>query len=167
MNKSSYRHLISEIAYLFFRPREFKVFEISSGGWFVSLGLTTSVETLEKLKNVYKNSDYGFESKLVRVRSVKSLSGSYINEVYDETPEKFYSGDLKPGYKVLGIESKKDYPEIAKSIEESPGSWNDHGILVCDGKDPVVYYKRVNYKKLDDGTELRLGIYVNPGDDID
>ena len=164
MNKQNYRHLIADITNMFFRSKDFKIFEVSPEGWFISLGLTTSFETLEKLKNVFKNSDYDF--KIATLAELKSMKN---NETYEnmitrtEGLSKFDAEDkLKEGCFVLGEDHKNDYPQLSQVIESSEGSWNDYAILISPDKDPVIFYKKINYKRLDNNTELRIGIYVVP-----
>lgn len=152
------KQLIYEITGMFFRSKEFKVFNVSGGGYFVSLGLTTSLETMEKLKSVFNNSDYGFQASLVELRSIKDEEGEYINTITGRKPEKFKS-EVPEGSIILRKEASFKYPEIAKSIEASNGGWGCHGILELPGRDPVVFYDYVNYSKDNEG-ELRIGIYV-------
>ena len=164
MNSQNYRRLLAEITKLFFRSKEFKIFDVDKKGWFISLGLTTSIETMEKLKNVIKNSDYGFNSSLRVLQSKKIEEDemtNYENLILEDEPfEKFLSDPPKEDYTIYGKEDKDKFPELAKSIESLVNSWEDHGILVHKEADPVVYYKKVNYKKMDNNVELRLGIYV-------
>lgn len=165
MNKQSYRHLIAEITKLFFRSKDFKIFEVFPEGWFISLGLTTSFETLEKLKNVFRNSDYDFkEVTLAELESTRNRYGTYDNIITKTWGLEKYSADetSKEGCIVLGKDHREEYPQLAKIIESSEGSWNEYAILISPDKDPVIYYKKINYKRVDDDTELRIGIYVVP-----
>ena len=164
MDKQTYRHLITEITRLFVRSKEFKIFEITPSGWFVSLGLTTSLNTLEKLKDVFKNSDYDFKiADLAKMKSIRLEDGTYENVIEElGFKEKFDTNEL-PGCIILGEEAKEEYPEISEAIESSDGKWENHGILVSPDKEPVLFYKKVNYKKVDN-LEFRLGIYVLPKD---
>ena len=56
---------------MFFKSREFKIFDVSPEGYFISLGLTTSLETLEKLSTVLRHSDYGFSASVRELKSVR------------------------------------------------------------------------------------------------
>lgn len=153
------RHLIAEITAMFFRSKEFKIFDVTNGGYFVSLGLTTSFETLEKLKNVFNGSDYGFNANIVELRSKRLDDLTYENVITSKKAEK-YKSVVPKGATILRSEARNDYPEISKSIESWEGGWETHGILLIPGRVPVVYYDLVNYKKQPDGSELRIGIYV-------
>ena len=161
--EKNYRHLLVEITKMFFRSREFKIFDVSPRGYFISLGLTTSLETLEKLATVIRNSDYGFSANVKELKSIRLSDNEYINTITESIPEKFDSGLLiKKGSVIYGEESKDMFPEIANLIETSEGGWNEYGILCKPDSNPVIYYKKVNYMKQEDESELRLGIYVVP-----
>lgn len=163
MTKRNYRHLIVEITKMFFKSREFKIFDVSPEGCFISLGLTTSLETLEKLATVLRNSDYGFSANVRELKSVRLDNNEYLNTITESKPEKYDTGILiKEGSVIFGEESKDRFPEITEFIESSEGSWDYYGILCKPDSNPVVYYKKVNYMKQDDESELRLGIYVVP-----
>ena len=163
MTKRNYRHLLVEITKMFFKSREFKIFDVSPEGYFISLGLTTSLETLEKLSTVLRNSDYGFSASVRELKSVRIDDNEYINTVTESIPKKFDSGQMiKEGSVIYGEESKDKFPEITEFIETSEGGWDEYGILCKPDSNPVVYYKKVNYMRQDEGSELRLGIYVVP-----
>ena len=69
---------------------------------------------------------------------------------------------IKEGCFIYGEEMKSEYPQLSEIIESSEGSWNNYAILISPDKGPVIYYKKINYKRLNENTELRIGIYVVP-----
>jgi hypothetical protein len=188
MMNVDYRNTLREIVELFYQP-PFKIFNVNSVdgetlvrpfGYFISLGITTSLDVLKNLRDLISKSDYGFEARLVELESIKSDDyGDFINVLSDlqEDEIKKYPGSSCPeDMKILGKEEAEkmldelttkinagDYSlsvyrqrlsDILKKIE----NWDDYGVQIKDGQ-LGIFHKFINYRKTDK-SEFRIGIYV-------
>jgi len=183
-NNSDTKKLIKDIVDLFYQNR-YKIFNVNTIngktlikpiGYFISLGITTPISYLMKLKTIIDNSNYGLSAELVELRSSRSESyGDYLNlvtKVGEENIKKYKSNDNLDSFDALmtkeGAESllnkldslqmKLKLSDVMKKIDGLEGGWDDHLIYKKDGVFGV-YYSFVNYLK-DCDNEYRIGIYV-------
>lgn len=188
MITQDYKVILRDIVELFYQS-PFKIFNVNSidgetmikpFGYFISLGITTSMESLRLICDYISKSDYGFEARIVEIKSVKSERyGDYLNTLLP-TQESEISKypSLPPGdLKILEKdEAEKTLENIQGQIREgdfrlSPmkqklsdilskinGDWDSYAIQIKDDM-LGVFHKYVNYKKTDD-SEYRIGIYA-------
>lgn len=149
-------------------------------GVFVSLGMTTSLDTLMGVCNLIKRTT-GYDSILVELSSIK-VGDQFLNTIVNkEDPEQYRLADI-PG-DVMGkeeteeelrsLESKINPQSSLETITEySPrltrlqrlynilgeNGWESHGIQRVNNEYRI-YHLFVNYKKKE-GIEYRLGIFV-------
>lgn len=184
---TEYKIILRDIVEMFYQP-PFKIFNVNSidgktivkpFGYFISLGITTSLDVLNNIKNYISKSDYGFDAKLVELESIRSEEyGDFLNVLSDipedkikkyrsTPPENIKVYDKKEVDELLESYNKKiesgDYSCSLKKKElldltKKINSWDDHCI---QEKDNVlgIFHKFVNYKKTDKA-EFRIGIYV-------
>lgn len=186
---TEYKVILRDIVELFYQS-PFKIFNINSldgktmvkpFGYFISLGITTSLESLKLIRDYISKSDYGFTAKLVEIKSIKSEEyGDFLN-VLLTTPEdeiKKYESDSPTDHqKVLEEEETKNLmSEIQEEVSKGDfhntillrklteleqkinGEWDKYSVLMTE-TEPVVFHKYVNYKKETDA-EYRIGIYA-------
>lgn len=184
------RERINEIVEVFYQ-QNFKTFYVNSidgktfvkpVGVFVSLGITTSMKSLEDIRDVIANTD-GYSAVISEISS-KKVGSQFLNTIVNlETPKQYVldnSGDnilnkeqaeeeLKNLKEKMNtgedIEVLQKYaPKISKlqdlinKLTNSNG-WGSHSILK-DDEDYKIYHQNVNYKKEGD-TEYRIGIFVS------
>lgn len=184
------RDEISRIVDIFYQ-HEFKTFYINSVdgktfvkpiGIFVSLGLTTSMQTLENIKNVLEEN--GFIVKLAEIKSKRvnnmflntltkednpqqyRITSNCSNNVFDEESART---ELQRLESLLTVNQKVDVlaktatkvSSLRKLIEKLSltNGWSDHNIQMNEDNEYCIFHKNVNYKKEDD-LEYRIGIYV-------
>ena len=180
-----YKIILRDIIELFYQP-PFKIFNVNSVdgetlvrpfGYFISLGITTSLDFLKNLRDIISRSDYGFEAKLVELKSIKSDEfGDYLNMITSKSESEIskYPSEIKG--EVLGeqevnellqsINSKIDSGDYSltplkqklSDITKKIDNWDEYGVQMKDGL-PGIYHKYVNYRK-NENSELRIGIYV-------
>ena len=188
MINQDYKITIKDIVELFYHS-PFKIFNINSVdgetmvkpfGYFISLGITTSLESLKNIRDYISKSDYGFEARLVEICSVRSeLYGDYLNTLLSTSEDdiKKYETSFSEEYQLLGKDEIDEYlkdlslkiqngdfrfsPVRQKLLEVLDKIGDDWGIKTVQIKDgvPNVFHKYVNYKKIGD-SEYRIGIYV-------
>lgn len=185
------RENIHDLVSIFYRPT-FKTFYVNSldgvnmkkpYGVFVSLGMTTSLETLNNIKDIISDSkDYNavlaeISSRRVGNQFINTLTNTKNPEQYrlkspdsglfDETGAKKelerLKGLMNPG---SSLETLEEYaPKVTRlqylidKLDES-GGWSAHNIQLS-GSEYRIYHLFVNYEKRDDGLEYRLGIFVD------
>ena len=89
-----YKIILRDIVELFYHS-PFKIFNVNSVdrktlvrpfGYFISLGITTSMESLKNIRDIIGKSDYGFEAKIVELESIKSEEyGDFVNVITNKT----------------------------------------------------------------------------------
>lgn len=91
-----------------FYQNPFKTFYINSTdgetfikpvGVFVSLGITTSLGTLENIKDIIENSEY-YSARLVEIGS-KKVSGQFLNYITSEDPKQIHINTIQEGLQLL------------------------------------------------------------------
>ena len=91
---NDYKMTLRDIVELFYQS-PFKIFNVNSSdgvtltrpfGYFISLGITTSFDSLRQIRDVIKKSDYGFDARLVELESIKSEEyGDFLNILSDKS----------------------------------------------------------------------------------
>lgn len=188
MTTIEYKVILRDIVELFYQS-PFKIFNINSTdgktmvkpfGYFISLGITTSLESLKYIRDLISKSNYGFEAKLVEIKSTKSdLYGDFLNVITD-LPEDLivkYESPFPEDSVVYGKEDITKYLSdlqyrissgdfrvspikfrVSELLEKIGDNWEEYGIQVKDDV-PILFHKYVNYKKESD-VEYRIGIYA-------
>lgn len=188
--KVSFRERVHKFVSLVYKP-VFKTFYVNSLdqktschpiGVFVSLGITTSLDVLENVKN-FIASNKEFSASLVEIGST-CKDGTFLNTITSMEPKQFQVDNLEDlnllgrdeAIQILGEMEKQMDPENAsletlktlapkatrlkyliEKLDESDG-WEAHKIQQePDGY--RIYHLFINYKKEGD-TEYRIGIFV-------
>lgn len=150
-------------------------------GIFVSLGITTSLKTLNDIKEIIE--DNGFNATLAEISS-KRRTSQFLNTIIKTSDISQYDTDCsdldlldKESAEARLIElrklitSEQDLqllkelvPRISRLEEfinklNSGDGWKSHLIKEEDGQ-YFLYHKKINYKKEGD-IEYRIGIYVS------
>lgn len=182
-----YKIILRDIVELFYHS-PFKIFNVNSVdretlvrpfGYFISLGITTSMESLKNIRDIIGKSDYGFEAKIVELESIKSEEyGDFLNVITNKTEEEItkYPSTPPENIKVYTKEkAQKLYDEMTEKIDSGDYSispirqklsevlkkienWDEHSVQIKDGQ-PGIFHKYINYQKIDE-SEFRIGIYV-------
>ena len=176
-----------------FYQRKFKTFYVNStdgvsfsipSGVFVSLGITTSLQVLNDIREVLNQN---YTAKLAEIKS-DLVGGQYLNIITDKTDIQQYviSEDQYPEKVMNESESKellemlqskivdKTTPievlrEIAPKVSQlnqiieklNESGWDRHLIQIDDNGNYKMFHTKVNYyKDADTGSEYRIGIYV-------
>ena len=185
---------VKEIVEVFYQA-PFKVFNVNTedgqsfsnvSGVFVSLGLTTPLQTLEEIKNILNNTR-GHKARLAELKSTRYY-GQFLNQITEKD-----EGDVKP-YKLDIPKDSYDEAQTEKLLEEmisickssqndpnnnigeitqnilkikelqglinSTGGWNDSVIFKKSSGEYKVFRKTSNYYQVDDNVNYRIGIYV-------
>ena len=186
IDKAKIHNLVS----VFYQPT-FKTFFINSVdeetfikpfGIFVSLGITTSMKTIEDIKNIIQESDE-FSAQIAELSS-KKVRGQFLNTITNlSSPQQYEIQEFPEG--TMNEEEARAELERLKAImnpeEEletlkihaprvsqlqdlidkltSSGGWDAHLIQKKEEGDYGVFHKFVNYKN-DGDVEYRIGIYV-------
>lgn len=146
---------------------------------FVSLGITTSLGVIKDIKNVLKRVEGGkYSTKIVILKST-NISGQFLNYPIDcdeetleqfsmnpkEYPSEYWKKD--EAHKLLQeYKDKKNENYISQleklitKIETAPTGWDNVFIYQESPSNFGIFHTRVNYKKETDGSEYRIGIYV-------
>lgn len=187
---------IREIVEVFYQA-PFKVFSVNSGdgksfskisGVFVSLGLTTPIQTLVEIKNILNNTK-GHKARLAELESTKFCS-QFLNKItekpedeikpydliapensYDEQQTKILIEDLIQKCKLqfnqettvennIGniVQDIQKIKELQQYLNTS-GSWED-SVIVKKGNDYKIFRKISNYNQISEEVNYRIGIYV-------
>lgn len=187
---------IREIVEVFYQA-PFKIFGVNSddgksfskiSGVFVSLGLTTPVQTLEEIKNILNNTK-GHKARLAELESTK-FCGQFLNKItdksedeikpyylsapensYDEKQTKALLEDLVQKCKSQSNEETNiennlgDLIQDIQKIKElqqylnTSGSWDD-SVIVKKENDYKIFRKTSNYNQINNEVNYRIGIYV-------
>lgn len=145
---------------------------------FVSLGITTSLQVLTDIKNVLTRSEGGYKTKLVILKS-NNVLGQFLNvpieepeiQQYDMDP-KSYPSQLWGESDIQGLlDANKDNEGITSQIEKliskinsGPSGWENCYIFQEKPDWYNIFHTKVNYRKDPDGSEYRIGIYVEATD---
>ena len=185
-----FREKINEVVEVFYQ-QNFKTFYINSidgknfvkpVGVFVSLGITTSLKSLEDIRSVIANTE-GYSAVIAEISS-KKVGNQFLNTVINlETPKQYILNNS--GENILNkTEAEEELnklkekmntdeditilqkyaPKISKlqdlinKLTTSSG-WESHSIQK-DDEDYKIYHQNVNYKKEGD-IEYRIGIFVS------
>lgn len=184
---------VHRLVSIFYQP-EFKTFYVNSvdgekftmpTGVFVSLGITTSMEVLNSIKDVINTSDE-YSAELVEIVSKRVSGIQYMNLVTKIGPTQ-YKAQLDEKTPTFGkVEAEEELERLRKEsgnfevapafmenineitslkrvidkLDQIDGGWENHRIIKrSDGYG--FYHLHVNYEKRD-GLEYRVGIYVTP-----
>ena len=185
------REKIHELVRLFYTPT-YKTFYINSEdgkefvkpiGVFVSLGMTTSIKTLENIRD-FLGSNKKYKASIVEICS-RRIDDQYLNYITSTTnPGQYRLDDIPDNvigkeetYKELeemknkmsphaSLETLTEYSHrvnklqyLADRLEESNG-WDSHMIQRDGDSDYRIYHLFVNYAKKE-GNEYRIGIFVD------
>jgi hypothetical protein len=193
-NEDVNREKIHDLVSVFYQPT-FKTFYVNSEdgenickplGVFVSLGITTSMNVLNNIKDII-NDNKEYSAKLVEISSKKE-NDIFINRVTSNEPKQYFLGDGVPKDVVVMTREesmnelenlknlmtpesdldtlKEEAPKVSRlkylieKLDESNG-WGAHRIQKESGTGYRIYHMYVNYKKTDDNLEYRIGIFVN------
>lgn len=160
---------------------EFKIFDVNSENnkfnpeikdqYFISFGLTTSLQVLRGLFKDLLEIDNSLNLEIVEITS-KKLSQSYLNSVSSEDPDEQFDAEVteftlnKEQAENKLKELKEIESPLAIKLEESinnlnnSNGWLRHLLLVNEETDTCqLYHKYINYKKEGD-LEYRIGILV-------
>ena len=180
-----------------FYQAPFKVFNVNTEdgksfssitGVFVSLGLTTPLQTLEEIRNILNNTK-GHKARLAELKSTRYY-GQFLNQITEKSEE-----EIKP-YKLDTPEDSFDerqteellaeminkckssqndlnneigeitqnilkIKELQNLINSTPGGgWSDSVIFRKSSGEFKIFRKTSNYHQLDDNINYRIGIYV-------
>lgn len=189
MKRSVSRDEISRIVDIFYQ-HEFKTFYVNSVdgntfvkpiGIFVSLGLTTSMQTLENIRNILEEN--GYIVKLAEIKSRK-VNNMFLNTLTREDnpqqykissccdnvfEEKEANLELQRLESLLTVDqdinvlasTATKVSSLRKLIEKLSltNGWSDHSIQLNEDNEYCIFHKNLNYKKESD-FEYRVGIYV-------
>lgn len=188
---------IKEIVEVFYQA-PFKVFSVNSedgksfskiSGVFVSLGLTTPIQTLIEIKNILNNVK-GHKARLAELESTK-FCGQFLNKITEKTEDMIKPYDLsapensydekqtqalldqliqkcKPQLNNEEINIENNLEVIIQDIQKikelqqylnTSGGWKD-SVIVKKGSDYKIFRKISNYNQINDEINYRIGIYV-------
>lgn len=186
---------IREIVEVFYQA-PFKVFGVNSedgksfskiSGVFVSLGLTTPLQTLIEIKNILNNTK-GHKARLAELESTK-FCGQFLNRIteksedeikpyelkspensYDEKQTRELIDDLVNICKLgsEGINVENNIGEIIQNIQKikelqqylnTSGGWED-SVIVKKENDYKIFRKTSNFNQVSNEVNYRIGIYV-------
>ena len=183
---------IREIVEVFYQA-PFKVFSVNSedgksfskiSGVFVSLGLTTPIQTLIEIKNILNNTK-GHKARLAELESTK-FCGQFLNKITEKTEDEIKPYDLDSpensydeketralieelvqkcrcgeivDYSLSGIiQDIQKIKELQQYLDASSG-WKDSVIIKKDN-DYKIFRKISNYNQSSQDINYRIGIYV-------
>ena len=184
---------VHDLVGVFYRPT-YKTFYVNSTdgtnlirpfGVFVSLGITTSLKTLEDIRDIIQeNTDY--VAQIAEISS-KKIGTQFINTITNiDSPKQYRLEDYSSSSVLNEEEARKELenmrsmmsvdqdldilneyaPKISRLQDlidklTSSDGWDSHAILRVDESEGSygVFHKLVNYKQ-DGDIEYRLGIYV-------
>lgn len=178
---------VQELIKVFYQ-QPFKIFYVNSidgetfikpTGLFISLGLSTSMKTIEGLKNVISNTYPESNPKIVELSSRIITGDQYLNTITNnQNPEPYVISEFPEGslnkeqaeevLKELRKQIKKTkdvkllaatqkLQELIDRLSQGDG-WENHRIVKIDS-DFKTFHKVANYIK-DGDLEYRIGIYV-------
>ena len=162
----------------------FKIFYINSDdgvtfikpkGLFISLGIITSMSTLEKIRKTIESVYPETSPRLTEIVSKYEESGQYLNTLTQNEPHPYIISDLpenlmtkEEAEKELGrlrelIKTNSDINLLASTqnlqeIIDRIKNWDEHQVLKTGGEYKIFHIVS-NYKKVDN-LEYRIGIFV-------
>ena len=179
---------LSALVEIFYQQR-FKIFYVNSCngeeftkpvGVFVSLGISTPLETIKRIKDVI-NSEQDWIAKVSEIETKKE-GNQYLNYISKLDVDFQYSISKPYPKEVMEKEeAEKKLEELSKKIDTSsdPNDLKEFGPKVIKLKDLIneinweekaigeksngkffIFHKKVNYIKTEDEIEHRIGIYV-------
>lgn len=183
-----YKVTLRDIVELFYHS-PFKIFNINSVdgetmikplGYFISLGITTSLDQLRLIRDYISRSDYGIEAKLVKICSVKSDKyGDYLNTILPTPEDEItkYPSPIPNDIQILELQDvanllreiraqvqKGDYKsclfqqKLNDVLDKIGGDWDSYAVQIKDNE-PGVFHRYINYIKTTN-SEYRIGIYA-------
>lgn len=183
-----YKVTLRDIVELFYQS-PFKIFNINSidgetmvkpFGYFISLGITTSLESLKTIRDYISKSNYGIDSRIVEICSTKSDEyGDYLNVLLPTREDEItkYPSSIPDDTQVLEKNQAEELLEdlqikiqegdfrlsplkqkICDTLEKIGDDWDTKAIQLKDGV-VGVFHKYVNYKR-ENASEYRIGIYA-------
>ena len=172
--------ILRDIVELFYHS-PFKIFNINSVdgetmvkpfGYFISLGITTSLESLRQICDYIGKSDYGFDSRIVEICSLRSDKyGDHLNMLLPTPEDEItkYPSDLPP--QLLDKDQATEFlkeniqegnfeltQKLREVMDKIGEDWECKAVQIKEGI-PVIFHRFVNYRKEGD-LEYRIGIYV-------
>lgn len=181
------RGRIQDLVKVFYQ-QPFKVFYINSTdgntfmkpkGLFISLGLTTTLKTLEGLRDVISNTYPETKVRIVEIQSKSVSGGQFLNTVTDNLNPSPYIIEEFPGDSLDMNSASEELQMLREKIKEtqdikliaatqklqelvdklsSGDGWENHRIIKQDS-DYKIFHRITNYMKKGD-VEYRIGIYV-------
>lgn len=190
------REKVHDLVKLFYHPT-YKTFYINSEdgkefskplGVFVSLGITTSLRTLNNIKD-FIESNKEYKAEIVEISS-KKIDDQFLNTIINrDNPSQYRLEELPVGIMTreevikeldemksrmspaASLETITEYSHrvhklqyLVDRLDESNG-WDSHMIQKEDS-DYRIFHLNVNYDKKE-GVEYRIGILVNENDTKD
>jgi len=176
---------IQELIKVFYQ-QPFKIFYVNSEdgitfikpkGLFVSLGITTSMVTLEKLRGTIEDTYPETSPKLVELVSKRGESGQYLNALTTSEPHPYTITDLPPNL-MTKEEAEQELARLRENIKTNLDiqlltatqklqefidrikNWDEHQIYKTDDNEYKIFHKTSNYKK-EGNVEYRIGIFVD------
>lgn len=172
------REEVTDLVKIFYAP-PFKTFFVNSTdgetfvkpiGVFVSLGITTSIETQEQIRDNLKRCDGGkYDAQLIILRSQK-VSGTHMNSIVSYDPKEQYVSTKDPDTQYWSEsevqelldhyhEGDPEYEKISYLLEKlNTEGWDNKEIYYHKGEYKI-YHSNVNYVVIDN-LDYRIGIYV-------
>ena len=185
------REKVHDLVRLFYHPT-YKTFYINSEdgkeftkplGVFVSLGITTSMRTLNNIKD-FIESNKEYKAEIVEISS-KKVDDQFLNTVINKNnPSQYRLEELPSGIMtkeevMQELDSMKSHMNPAASLEtiteyshrvhklqylvdrlDETNGWDSHMIQKGEDSDYRIFHLNVNYDKRE-GIEYRIGILVN------
>lgn len=180
------KNRIQELIKVFYQ-QPFKIFYVNSEdgatfvkpkGLFVSLGITTSINTLEKLRGTIEDTYPETAPRLVELVSKRGDSGQYLNSITTNTDIHPYTITDTPENLMTKTEAEEELTRLRGVIKENPEielltatqklqefidrikDWDEHQIYKTGDSEYKIFHKTSNYKKEGD-MEYRIGIFVD------
>lgn len=170
------RHEVNEAVKIFYE-QNFKTIFINSTdgvnftkpvGIFVSLGLTTSLDTIKRVQGALKQY-LGCETKIVEIKSVETECSEYMNTITKTeniskypavVPENCYNREQI--LEKYGDSKNQNWRKIFDSIETNSNfGWDNCAIWEYEPGEFRIFYRYINYlNSVEDNCEYRIGIYV-------
>lgn len=184
-----YKTILRDIVELFYHS-PFKIFNINTVdgetmvkpfGYFISLGITTSLESLRQICDYIGKSDYGFDARIVEICSLRSDKyGDHLNMLL-QTPEdkitKYISDTPSDDVQLLDKDEATEFlrefqgqiqegnfeispvlQKLRETMDKIGDDWDTKVIQIKEGL-PSIFHRFVNYRKEGD-LEYRIGIYA-------
>lgn len=183
-----YKVILRDIVELFYQS-PFKIFNVNSidsktmvkpFGYFISLGITTSLDSLKTIRDYISKSDYGIDARIVEICSTRSDKyGDYLNVLLPTKEDEItkYPSLIPDGTQVLEKDQVEELlgelqvkiqegdfglsplrQKICDTMEKIGDDWDSKALQIKEGV-VGVFHKYVNYKR-DDSSEYRIGIYA-------